>query len=499
MIMSPRPPSGGGGLVVPSMNPRPGYGRSDEKEEVSDTLSEPVEVVRPGPPGVVVRGVPRVAVVLAAGRSERLAEVTGGGSKALIRVGGLSLVERAVRSLLAAGIEHVVVVVGYQAGPVGTVVNRIAPGRVQAVFAEAWEQGNGVSLAAAEPYVAEEDLFLLVTTDHIFGEGALAPLFGAGRPGVLVDHAPEPDAWAEGTRVRLHEEQVVAFSKQLGDPSIDCGAFLLPLDVFDAQRRTAARGDASLAGAVTELARRRPLEAVPLPHWTWWQDVDTPEDLRRAARRLRGALTKPTDGPIARYLNRPLSTRLSMGLAHLPLHPDVVSLLAFLVALAGAWALAAGLGIAGALLVHASSVLDGVDGEIARLRLRTSPRGALLDGVLDRLGDAAVLGGLALWAMAEGSDPESVTLLAVAATAGAMLSMATKDRIAALGMAPPPERWIGWLMGGRDARLFIVAVCAVFEVPIVALAVITLTSSLSLAARFLLAGVGTGGSWTGPR
>jgi hypothetical protein len=80
-----------------------------------------------------------------------------------------------------------------------------------------------------------------------------------------------------------------------------------------------------------------------------------------------------------------------------------------------------------------------------------------------------------------------------------MLSMATKDRIAALGMAPPPERWIGWLMGGRDARLFIVAVCAVFEVPIVALAVITLTSALSLAARFLLAGVGTGGSWTGPR
>jgi CDP-L-myo-inositol myo-inositolphosphotransferase len=197
-----------------------------------------------------------VAVVLAAGRSERLAEVTGGGSKALVRVGGLSLVERAVRSLLAAGIDYVVVVVGYQAGLVGAVVNRIAPGRVQAVFAEAWEQGNGVSLAAAEPYVAEESLFLLVTTDHIFGEGALAPLFGAEGPSVLVDHAPDPDAWAEGTRVRLHEEQAVAFSKQLGDPSIDCGAFLLPLDVFDAQRRAAAREDASLAGAVTELARR---------------------------------------------------------------------------------------------------------------------------------------------------------------------------------------------------------------------------------------------------
>ena len=467
---------------------------------MSETVSERVEIQRPAPSGVVTTlGVPRVAVVLAAGRSERLAEVTGGGSKALIRVGGLSLVERAVRSLLAAGIEHVIVVVGYQAGPVGAVVNRIAPGRVQAVFAEAWEQGNGVSLAAAEPYVAEEALFLLVTTDHIFGEGALEPLFGAEGPSVLVDHAPDADAWAEGTRVRLHEEQAGAFSKELGDPSIDCGAFLLPLDVFDAQRRVAGGGDTSLAGAVTELARQRPLEAVPLPQWTWWQDVDTPEDLHRAAHRLRLALTKRTDGPIARYLNRPVSTRLSMGLAHLPLHPDVVSLLAFLVALVGAWALAAGWGIPGALLVHASSVLDGVDGEIARLRFRTSPRGALLDGVLDRLGDAAVLGGLALWAIAAGTDPGVVTMLAVAATAGTMLSMATKDRIAALGMAPPPERWIGWLMGGRDARLLVVAVCAVFQVPIVALATITLTSALSLVARFLLAGVGTDGSWTGPR
>ena len=116
---------------------------------------------------------PRVAVVLAAGRSERLAGVTGGGSKALVRVGGLSLAGRAVRNLLAAGIERVVVVVGYQAGPVATVVNRIAPGRARAVLAENWERGNGASLAAAEPHVAEEGSFLLVTTDHMFGEGAL--------------------------------------------------------------------------------------------------------------------------------------------------------------------------------------------------------------------------------------------------------------------------------------------------------------------------------------
>ncbi len=427
----------------------------------------------------------RVGVVLAAGRSERLADVTGGGSKALVRVGGLSLVQRAVRALLGEGIERVIVVVGYQAGPVAAAVDLIAPGRVRAAFAEDWELGNGSSLAAAESHLAGEDLFLLVTTDHVFGDGALSALLRAGRPGVLVDHAPTSDAWAEGTRVRLHEEQAVEFSKQLGHPSIDCGAFLLPLSVFEAGRRARERGDGSLAGAVTELARSEPLAAVPLPHGAWWQDVDTPQDLRRVSTLLRRSLTKDVDGPVSRYLNRPISTRLSMALAHLPLHPDVVSVLAFAVAMAAAWSLAVEAFVVGAILVHLSSVLDGVDGEIARLQVRASPGGALLDGVLDRIADAAVVAGLTLAGLAS-TTPETAVILAVAATTGSMLSMATKDRIAALGLPPAPERWIGFLLGGRDARLVIAAIGALVRRPDLALLAMAITSWLSIAVRLLL-------------
>ena len=466
---------------------------------MSETLFEHVaaEPERAPRGDVPALELPRVGVVLAAGRSERLADVTGGGSKALVRVGGLSLVERAVRGLLAQGVERVIIVVGYQAGPVAAVVNRLAPGRVRAVFSEDWELGNGVSLSAAEPHLLGEDLFLLVTTDHLFGEGALAALVRSGAPGVLVDHAPDADAWAEGTRVRLHEERAVAFSKELGDHSIDCGAFLLPLDVFEAQRQASARGDGTLAGAVTELARSQPLAAVPLPHDTWWQDVDTREDLRRASRMLRRSLTKDNDGPISRYLNRPVSTRLSMALAHLPIHPDVVSLVAFLVALGAAWSLGLRMAILGAFLVHASSVLDGVDGEIARLQVRAGPGGAFLDGMLDRIADAAVIAGLAVWALQSADSSEAIAILAVAATAGAMLSMASKDRMAALGIPPAPERWIGFLLGGRDARLLLVVLGALLGRPDVALAALAATSALSLAVRLLLTRA-TLRDWSGP-
>jgi 1L-myo-inositol 1-phosphate cytidylyltransferase / CDP-L-myo-inositol myo-inositolphosphotransferase len=429
---------------------------------------------------------PRTAVVLAAGRSERLQEVTGGGSKALVRLGGLAMIERVVRTLLGSGLERVVVVIGYQAGPVAAVVGRVAPGKVRTLYAEGWEAGNGASLAAAAQAVAGEGLFVLLTSDHVFGEGALHDLLRAGEPAVLADSTPSLDAWSEGTKVRVRKGLALGFGKGLDDPWIDCGVFLLPPDVFECQRRAAAEGDCSLAGALTRLAEARPLLAVPLPRECWWQDVDTPKDLQVARTSLRGSLGKEGDGPVSRYLNRPISTRLSMVLAPLRLSPDLVSVVVALVAVAAAWLLASGDGVLGGALAQVTSVLDGVDGELARLQVRAGPRGALLDGVLDRLTDAAILAGLGIWALDSSQSPSVVLGLTVAATAGAMLSMASKDRVAALGLLPAPERAIGFLLGSRDGRLLLVAIGAILHQPLLALAAVTATSWLSLALRVLL-------------
>jgi hypothetical protein len=113
-------------------------------------------------------------------------------------------------------------------------------------------------------------------------ENPLARIWGPGnqpqlgRSSWLGDPAPDRPAWAEGTRVRVVDQAVVAFGKHLEEPAIDCGAFLLPPEVFDRQRQAATEGDYSLAGAVTRLAQTWPLRAVDLPAGCWWQDVDTP-------------------------------------------------------------------------------------------------------------------------------------------------------------------------------------------------------------------------------
>ena len=46
-----------------------------------------------------------------------------------------------------------------------------------------------------------------------------------------------------------------------------------------------------------------------------------------------------------------------------------------------------GIAVVGAMLAQASSVLDGVDGETARLQDRASERGSLLDAMCDRMVD----------------------------------------------------------------------------------------------------------------
>jgi hypothetical protein len=88
-----------------------------------------------------------------------------------------------------------------------------------------------------------------------------------------------------------------------------------------------------------------------------------------------------------------------------------------------------------------------------------------------------------VWAFQSGAEPTAVILLVVAATSGAMLSMATKDRVAALGLEPPSERRIGWLLGGRDGRMLMIFLLSLFGLPLWAMGAIAATSLLSSALR----------------
>jgi len=292
---------------------------------------------------------------------------------------------------------------------------------------------------------------------------------------VLVDASPSQTVWEEGTKVEIEEGMATGFGKALDQPAIDCGAFLLGPEVFGAQRRASARGDHSLAGAITELTHEGPLRVVTLSQGAWWQDIDTPEDLRTARGMLRRSLANPTDGPISRNLNRPISTRLTMAIAPFRLSPTLLTFVAFLIGIYAAWSLSAGRAVVGGLMAQLNSILDGVDGETARLHFRSSSSGRRLDSTADRMIDAAVVAGVGLWLWVDPSRSFRASIIIASAAGWGIIDYVLQDKVARFELPPSSDRPLSLMLLGRDVRMFILAAGAVLNDPLLGLAVGFLT------------------------
>lgn len=123
------------------------------------------------------------------------------------------------------------------------------------------------------------------------------------------------------------------------------------------------------------------------------------EDIGRAEKLHLRALRRTTDGLVSRSLNRPVSLWLSRHLfSKLPLTPNHITFLAAVIGWAGIVLIFLWPGywwvLLGAALFHVSSILDGCDGEIARLRFQFSRFGEWFDNVLDEVNNALFIAGI---------------------------------------------------------------------------------------------------------
>ncbi len=87
----------------------------------------------------------------------------------------------------------------------------------------------------------------------------------------------------------------------------------------------------------------------------------------------------------------------------------------------------------GTVFITAFVFSDLIDGTMARMTDRSSRWGAWLDSTLDRVGDAAVFGGLALWFAGDGDDMLLVALCLYCLATGGLVSYA-RARAEGLGM-----------------------------------------------------------------
>src|SRR3954449_10339410 len=421
---------------------------------------------------------PTRLVVLASGLGSRLRSEAS--PKPLVELVGISLVERALAGARQAGFDEVVVVTGHRADQIDRHVLEVSRRRgiaVTVVRNERYREGNGLSALAARNQVGYEP-FALVMADHVFSPSLLQRLKQASvEPGevlVAVDtrlgRAAGVDP-GDAMKVRIADRGIRAIGKQLAVyDAFDVGAFVCGPALFDAVEVAIAGGDSSLAGAIQVLADAGVARALPIGEEEWWFDVDTPRDHRNGSRHLLRATGKPLDGAIAARLNRTLSQRVVTPalLALFPrITPNQVTLIAFAVVVAAAAGFSMGSTVAAALLVALASVLDGSDGEVARLTYRSSPYGAFLDAVLDRAADGILFTGAAIYlatdthvgALLGGAQVPLVVSVSGAALVGHLLVSYTTAK-AAIDLG---HRYRGTVLGGgrgRDLRLFLVTLGA---------------------------------------
>lgn len=135
------------------------------------------------------------------------------------------------------------------------------------------------------------------------------------------------------------------------------------------------------------------------------------------------------DSRVRPYVTRYLDY-IGRALASIGMTPTAMTALGLAVVLAGSMLVGTGRLVSGAWVIGVGSLLDGLDGAVARAADRVSARGAFLDSAFDRVGEIAAFAGLA-FAM-EGQA--RILLLIVLALGGAMLVPFIRARAEAEGL-----------------------------------------------------------------
>ncbi len=183
-------------------------------------------------------------------------------------------------------------------------------------------------------------------------------------------------------------------------------------------------------------------------------------------------LENPRDGLVDTYLNRRYSRRLTRLFLRTPLTPNQITILSFLTGLLGASCFLFGSyggSVLGALLLQFSTVLDCVDGEVARVKMLESPLGEWLDISLDTVVHIAIFLGVGV-AVGKQDGLAAAPLLGGLLAAAALISFplvtrAEKTEDAGRRRGGWEDIWIEKMVGRLTSRDYslLVLLCALVD------------------------------------
>src|SRR4051794_3479777 len=181
-------------------------------------------------------------------------------------------------------------------------------------------------------------------------------------------------------------------------------------------------------------------------------------------------------------------------LLRLGVSPDAVTVVGTLGVVAGAVVFfPRGDLLVGVLVITAFVFSDMIDGAMARASGRTSPFGAFLDSTLDRIGDAAIFAGLAMYYVGPGDSDPFAALAIYCLVMGSVTSYArakaeSLGMQAKVGIAERSDRLVSFLFvtGAADiVNRLGVGEKALWAIP-VTLAVLAVASTITVVQRILV-------------
>ena len=209
--------------------------------------------------------------------------------------------------------------------------------------------------------------------------------------------------------------------------------------------------------------------------------------------------TKATDRFVLRFIKVYLSAPVSSILVRiLPnARPTVLTLLAVCLGICGGVAFGFGVAWAGGLLAAIAQVLDGVDGQVARLTGRESSQGAFLDSVLDRYMDFSLLFGILFHCLRYSADlklggfiltPAWLILITALAAAGSSQVSYATARAANLQLAYRRPEY-----AGKGSRTTVIIVCGLLtplwiHFPLIALLYLAIHPNIAVLVSFVQLG-----------
>ncbi len=370
----------------------------------------------------------RAAVIVAAGMGTRMHGKTL--PKPLLPLVGVSLISRVMDSAAKAGITHFIIVIGHEAEVMRARLPGLTPGGCQLTLIEnrRYTEPNGVSLLAGIDGLHEP--FALLMSDHLFSprrlEETIDEFKSDGVPRLVVEEKNTFNGdLDDATLVKVEHGFISAIGKDLtGYDAIDTGMFVLNPELVRKAAQKAGQAP-GISDIMRVLGEKRKLKAQNI-RGGYWQDVDTAGDISEAEKKLYASLVKPADGFMARHVNRRVSLFISTRIWRFGVTPNMVTTFTLAVGLLAGLAFSRGnapaWGLLGAALFQIHSIIDGVDGELARLLLKATPLGFWYDMIADNAAHIAIFSGIAMGQKA-GGVPGPWNALAIFAVLGVLASV----------------------------------------------------------------------------